>query len=156
MFEQFDWKVKRESCPFTEEQIYSFVKESNAIERIFREPHQHEIDEFIKFTSGIMTVDKIINFVSAYEPSAKIRNQYGMNVRVGSYYPPFGSPNMEIMLNDILNQPTTAFTLHLKYERLHPFMDCNGRSGRALWAWKRQNISGGFLLNFYFETLQNF
>lgn len=135
-------------------EIYDFVVESNRIEKIFRDPTEEELDEFTRF----MRVDKVnlyelIKFIAVYQPDAKLRNEYGLNVRINGYCPPFGSPNMAMDLENLLKQDYDAYNLHIAYERLHPFTDCNGRSGRALWAWKNKNISGGFLLNFYFQTL---
>ncbi len=134
--------------------IKEFVIESNAIERIFREPTQEEIDEFIRFMSlSAITIEELKNFVSIYQPDTKLRDQYDMNVRVGRYIPPFGGPDMPQHLNQILNSNLSAYKLHFNYEKLHPFMDCNGRSGRALWAWKMKEWKGSFLLNIYYQHL---
>ena len=141
----------------TKQDLYKFVKESNEIERIFREPTQTEIDELERFINlKEITIKELQKFISVYQPDAKLRDDYFMDVRVGSYYPPFGGPGIPISLQKILDSNQDAYNLHISYEKLHPFTDGNGRSGRALWAWKMKDITGGFLLNFYFQTLQNY
>jgi hypothetical protein len=142
---------------YDEKIIYNFVMESNAIEQIFREPAQEEINEFVRFMGlSKITIEELEKFVSVYEPKARLRDQYGLNVRVGRYYPPFGSPEIRENLKSLLDTDYDPYAMHLHYEHLHPFTDCNGRSGRALWAWQMQNIEGGFLLNFYYQALQAF
>ena len=141
----------------TKQDLYKLVKESNEIERIFSEPTQTEIDELERFINlKEITIKELQKFISVYQPDAKLRDDYFMDVRVGSYYPPFGGPGIPISLQKILDSNQDAYNLHISYEKLHPFTDGNGRSGRALWAWKMKDITGGFLLNFYFQTLQNY
>ena len=138
------------------ETLFKFSKESLEIERMFRDPTDQEIDELKRFIGlPTMTVEELEQFVSVYQPDAKLRDKYDMNVRVGSYYPPFGNPEMRTALNDLLKEDLNAWDLHIRYELLHPFMDCNGRSGRALWLWKNMKTSGSFLLDFYFQTLSH-
>lgn len=140
---------------FDERDLYYFVMESNIIEQIYREPLQEEIDELKRFMSeDTITVQRLQRFVAVYEPDAELRDKYGLDVKVGTYYPPFGSPEMKDELEKLLSSHLDHHDLHIAYEKLHPFTDCNGRSGRALWAWKRQVISGGFLINFYFDQLK--
>lgn len=137
-------------------EIIDFIRESNAIERIFREPLQDEIDEFIRFKSlKVITVDELVRFVSVYQPNATLRDRLGLDVRVGSYIPPKGGPYIKENLANLLTQPLDAYHLHIAYEKLHPFTDGNGRSGRMLWAYKMKSLRSGFLLNFYYQTLQN-
>ena len=138
----------------TDKEVLYFIKESNAIENIFRDPTDAEFDEFIRFVHlSKMTIENLIYFVSIYQPDAKLRDQYNMNVRVNRYYPPFGGPEITSSLQELLDRNLDAYYLHIGYEQLHPFMDCNGRSGRALWAWKMKDIKDGFLKPFYFQTL---
>ena len=73
----------------TKQDLYKFVKESNEIERIFREPTQTEIDELERFINlKEITIKELQKFISVYQPDAKLRDDYFMDVRVGSYYPP--------------------------------------------------------------------
>lgn len=139
-----------------EEQVYQFVDESNKIENIKRPPTDQEINEFKRFVSlPKITVEELNRFILVYQPNARLRNQYNMNVRVGKYIPPFGSPELEENLSDLLKSDTNAYNMHVAYEKLHPYTDGNGRSGRALWAWRNGCIKGGFLINFYFQSLEN-
>lgn len=138
-------------------QIYDFVKESNAIEGIHRPPTQEEIHEFERFIClEVITIEELKKFVSVYQPNARLREYEFDDVLIGSYFPPKGGPAIIEELNDILiwGRGWSPNETHIDYELLHPFTDCNGRSGRALWAWKRKNITGGFLLNFYYDQLQ--
>lgn len=140
----------------TRHQLIDFVTESNKIEGIVRNPTNQEIDELERFLAiKDMEIDELIKFVSVYEPNARMRDTYGLNVRVGSYYPPFGGPEIRAELDDILKREYDAYELHCAYESLHPFTDCNGRSGRALWAWKHRKLELGFLHSFYYQTLNH-
>ena len=81
------------------------------------------------------------------------------NVRVGNHIPPPGGPAIFRRLDELMHvAPTMSpHALHVLYEDLHPFTDCNGRSGRMLWAWAMENkrlpFSLGFLHTFYYQTL---
>jgi hypothetical protein len=81
-------------------------------------------------------------------------------VRVGNHYPPKGGEFIVGHLEDILlvanNGHASPYEVHCRYERLHPFTDGNGRSGRVLWAWQMQKQYGickGFLHQFYYQAL---
>ena len=141
-----------------------FVAESNKIEGIYRDPTQEEIEEHNRFISlEKITLDDLIQFVSVYQPDAKLRDQWGMNVRIGGHYPPAGHPEMRDKVEDILYRVNEyldgPYETHCKYETLHPFSDGNGRSGRAIWAWQMIRWNGGypllFLHHFYYQSLQN-
>ena len=142
-----------------------FIAESNRIEGIIlRGPTEEEIEEHNRFVSlNKITLNDLIQFVSIYQPNAKLRDQWGMNVRVGSHYPTAGHPEMRDKVEDILYRVNEyldgPFETHCKYETLHPFSDGNGRSGRAIWAWQMIRWNGGyplmFLHHFYYQALQN-
>jgi hypothetical protein len=142
-------------------ELAAFVKESNRIEGILREPSQAELDATAMFLAlPKITVDDVQKLVSVYQPGAKLRSKPGMNVRVGNHITPQGGPLIASALTLLLESAETddPHRVHLAYEKLHPFIDGNGRSGRAIWAWQmiRQQQSAlalGFLHRFYYQTL---
>jgi len=137
-----------------------FVAESNKIERITRPPKLVEIQEHVIFINlPVITLKDLLRFVEVYQPNARLRDKFGLDVLVGHHMPPLGSPNMGNLVEELLDQQDdlSAYELHVRYESLHPFTDCNGRSGRALWAWKMMQTVGhyslGFLHHFYYQAL---
>ncbi len=145
--------------------VVEIVMESNRIEGIARSPTKAEIDEHERFVAlETVTLTDLITFVFIYQPDARLRDQDGLNVRVGSYYPPRGGPHIRERTTELLHRanhvPELAWDIHVAYETLHPFTDGNGRSGRALWYWcmrkneKHTMASLGFLHAFYYQTLR--
>lgn len=143
--------------------LIDFVRESNRIEGILRDP----TDDEIAATAELIGVERLVLtdlccFVSIVQPGAELRERPGMNVRVGNHVPPRGGPGIKTELVSLLEGAEHNFknpwVMHCRYETLHPFMDGNGRSGRAIWAWQmvRQgdDLSLGFLRRFYYQTLE--
>lgn len=148
--------------------LAEFVLESNRIEGIRREPYTHELDATQRFIEWpALTVPRVKALVAVLAPGKKLRNQFGMDVRVGLHVPPYGGEEIERelarLLGEISAQRISPYEGHQRYETLHPFMDGNGRSGRAIWLWQMlhsgsrnedQALDLGFLHTWYYQSLQ--
>ena len=140
--------------------IYHFICESNRIEGIIGVPPDREIAEFKRFMAlETVMLDDLKQFVSVYQPNAKLRTEKGMDVRVGDHYPPPGGGRILALIGNLLGEVNAGeispWQAHIDYETIHPFTDGNGRSGRMLWAWMMQDIRLTFLHRFYYQTLSN-
>lgn len=142
--------------------LRDFVRESNRIEGIHRDPTPAEIDAHSVFLSKPrIRVEDMEHFVDTIQPGAKLRLKRGMNVTVGMHMPPPGGAGIGFALEELLNsidEGSSAFLVHQAYEKLHPFMDGNGRSGRVLWLWMAGSIKKaplGFLHHWYYQSLSN-
>jgi hypothetical protein len=142
-----------------------FIYESNAIENKFDEIGDPMVQIYRNFLDyPEITVTALSAFVRAIVPKKGVlRDQFGMDVMVGKHVPPPGQPNIPAMLDEHLKTcfKRTPYENHLLYENLHPFMDGNGRSGRALWLREvylqndRTLPRLSFLHQFYYDTLEN-
>ena len=137
--------------------LEDFVRESNRIEGILRDPTGREITAHKALLAlDRITVGNLEVFVMGIQPDAVLRREVGLNVRVGNHIAPAGGPEIEGRLENILAHMDKhgAYKTHLAYEDLHPFTDGNGRSGRALWLWQMGGEAPiGFLHRFYYQTL---
>ena len=133
-----------------------FIRESNRIEGIHREPTGQEIAEFVRFISLTqVTLRDCEEFVGVYQPDAKLRSKANMNVRIGNHFPLKGGMRVVYQLENILSKlyKNTPYKNHVMFETLHPFTDCNGRLGRMIWMWQMKEAPLGFLHHFYYQSL---
>ena len=142
-------------------QLLAFMRESLRIEGIIREPTAHELER-TKWFIGLEKPE-IINLcaiVGIYQSNAQLRDRPGINVQVNNHIAPPGGPWIATKLHEILATLPTAdpWDTHVAYERLHPFTDGNGRSGRTLWAWqmvrRQEGLPLGFLHQWYYQSLE--
>ena len=143
--------------------LEDFIRESNAIEEIFRDPTQAEIDEAKRFEAlDELRLEDLERFVKIYQPNAQLRSHPYLNVRIGNHIPPQGGAEVVAKVHGLLNlaneRSLSAYELHHKYEQLHPFTDGNGRSGRMIWWWmmKHEDVwmrSLCFLRAWYYQSL---
>lgn len=144
-----------------------FVLESNRIEGI-EGASKEDLEAHDRFlaTDEITVADMSI-FVNTIG-GGPLRLRPGMDVVVGKFRPfpggPFVVDQLKLLLKYAALGRLNAFETHCQYEMLHPYMDGNGRSGRALWlkmmggqAWLAATYENpiGFLHTFYYQSLRH-
>ena len=86
------------------ERLISFLAESLAIEGICRPPSSEEITAALRFLLqpiGLRSINKLQTVIA---PGLSLRDAAGMDVRVGSYSPPPGGPEIPRKLRRLLNR----------------------------------------------------
>ena len=132
-----------------------FVMESNRIEGIpnVRAGEIEAHEEFLASAGQVCDVEALVNVL---QPGATLRRRIGQDVRVGSHVAPVGGMLIEPRLFFILDNSAnlSPWKQHCEYEVLHPFMDGNGRSGRAVWLRRMGRLKNpaSFLEEFHYQV----
>jgi len=143
-------------------QLRRFLTESLAIEAIYRGPTDAETAATVEFLAAPLTLLSVVAVQGVYAPGHPLRVREGdPPLRVGAHVAPPGGPWLEKELADLLGYSkllADPYLMHVEFEKLHPFLDGNGRTGRALWA--HTMLRNGldpfdlpFLHRFYYQTL---
>ena len=148
-------------------QLKAFVRESNRIEGIHREPSDAEIKlHKTLIVRKRVKVEHVTALVAVCQPNAVLRATADVpGVRVGNHIAPPSGPDIVTEFASLLAQMAakklTPWRAHVLVEMLHPFTDGNGRSGRALWLWhmtltgrQRQALALGPLHCMYYQALE--
>lgn len=139
-----------------------FLRESNKIEGLTHEPTWEEQIAFARFYREPISFASVTEYQKTVAPAHPLRTEPGMNVGVNSHVAPYGGPQIEEALREILRAIglTTfdPYQTHCEFLTLHPFMDGNGRTARALWARQMRDLGRDpfirpFLHTFYYQAL---
>lgn len=143
----------------TARDLTAFVNASNAIEGEGLATEQELNWHFALIDPNIpLNVEWVCKCQAGIKTDAPLRGNPGMNVRIGSHFPPKGGPGVvhafERLLADINNMPAIVF--YTAFQNLHPFMDGNGRIGRTLYLRLKLNIGADTSRLFAGHILEDF
>ena len=147
--------------------LEEFLTESNKIEIIYLVPPINKDGLLILsvfLNTDELSIFSLLEAQYAIAPNAPLRDKIGMNVSVGGHIAPAGGLSIKrefiTLLDSIQRHSLTPYLAHVEFEKLHPFMDGNGRTGRLLWLWQMLRLNWEFqrpfLHQFYYQTLQHF
>lgn len=145
-----------------------FVIESWGIEGVVLTDDSPKLGVFVALhrdfiTDNTLTVPVLASLAAAFTKGyGRLRDQAGMDVRVGSHAPLKGGNEVSLKLAALCAgaDGLTPYELHQRFEQLHPFLDGNGRVGRLLWLYSMvrhgqhgRALALGFLHNWYYQSL---
>jgi hypothetical protein len=137
--------------------LYAFCVESHAIEGIV---DSALTEDLALRTADFLDSDLSIETLGQFNTKGFLRTQLGMDLKIGTYRPPQGGPNIRIALRHILGDmydKVTPYEVHCRFMTLQPYMDGNGITGRVLWLYQRVHMNktrpNKFLRNWYMDSL---
>lgn len=148
--------------------LYDFAKESNDIEGISGFDSNDDMTRALKclIYKKKLTLENIVRFAFALDPKCVLRAKAGMDVRIGAFIPQRGGEalvrNVEAFLELQNNKEhrRNPFEAYIQFETFHPFMDGNGRTGRAIWLWQMLQEECyndlGFLRIYHYQSFDAF
>jgi len=127
----------------TESFVTTFLQESNAIENVHDEPALADAQkawEYLESESQLThDVIKRAHRILLENRQPDIAGMYRtVTVRVGNDVPPVPGRVEKLLENLLPVIPETAAEAlhwHVKFEKIHPFTDGNGRIGRLVYLW---------------------
>lgn len=123
--------------------IKTFLRESNAIEGVHEEKAvetAHKAWKEIKHEEEMTkSIIKKVHEILLENRQPEIAGEYrDCHVRVNTDRPPGPDKVPELMDELVSSTPEThleAIDWHIRFEKIHPFADGNGRAGRLIYLW---------------------
>lgn len=131
--------------------LIKFLRESNAIEGVYDDESLRQTEKAWDYIIGqdMLSIPIILKMHEILMEGKLPKDQLGafrkfgviVGGRLGAKWPliPELMNNWILDANDLQTAPIAH---HIRYERIHPFADGNGRTGRILMAWQllKQNM----------------
>lgn len=130
--------------------ILEFLKESNAIEGVYEEL---SLEDSIKAWEFCIERPKLTSAVIRQTHKILMRNQdigfrekgafRNADVFIGGekvLLPCFIVPKIDAWCRQMQHLPSGWKEMHVAYEKIHPFIDGNGRTGRIFMNWHRARL----------------
>lgn len=156
--------IKEMETQASEKWLYDFAVESNHIEGIKDKEshvkHKKALSDFLNYKKlSIKNVEQFVIKVAGKKLRSNPNDMVMIAGRVAPK-PEIMLPLFDELLEKIQMGYLTPYEAHFEYEYLHPFMDGNGRSGRAIWLWQMVKFrqwhgQRSFLHEHYYQSLSH-